>query len=152
MKGAVWATVAVLCLLGGGCRQNDRAEEAARRFVAAARAGDRAGLYRTLGPKSRARLASLAEIANRSGVRQIFAPEDLLSLGWTRPAWQPVGVRLVRREKTEAQAEVYAATGERHALKLVKEKDQWKVELPALASPVHPDLGTGAAPSEPASL
>ncbi len=39
-------------------------------------------------------------------------------------------MRLLRRDGTEAEVEVYSASGDRQAISTVREGSSWKVELP----------------------
>ena len=51
-------------------------------------------------------------------------------MGWAPPAWEPAGIRTVQREPERAEVEVFSAAGDRHALSLVREGKEWKIELP----------------------
>jgi hypothetical protein len=99
-------------------------------FVAAARTGDRAGVYQRLGPRTRARVAAHQDTTRRTGGRLAMKPEDFLSVGWAPPAWEPAGTRTLRRDDSTAQVEVYSAAGDRHAVDVVREGQEWKIELP----------------------
>jgi hypothetical protein len=127
-------TLAALALLGGlACSEGTQArnpEGAVKLFVAAARAGDRAVVYQRLGPRTRARVTALQETTRRTGGRLALKQEDFLSVGWAPPAWEPAGTRTLRRDDTTAQVEVYSAAGDRHTVDLVREGQEWKVELP----------------------
>jgi hypothetical protein len=105
-------------------------EGAARLLISAARSGDRAGVFQRLGPSTRARIEALQESTRRTGGRLVMKPEDFLSVGWAPPAWESAGMRTLRRDDTTAEVEVYSASGDRHTLSLVREGDEWKVELP----------------------
>ena len=37
----------------------------------------------------------------------MLRPEDLVTVGWLPPAWEPAGMRLLRRDGAEAEVEVY---------------------------------------------
>jgi hypothetical protein len=122
-----------LLLLGwAGCsgRAGRNPEGAVQLLVEAARTGDRAGVYQRLGPRTRARIDALAESSRRTGGRLLTGPEDFLSVGSAPPAWEVSGVRTLRRDDATAEVEVYSAAGDRHALQLVREGQEWKVELP----------------------
>lgn len=99
-------------------------------MIAAARAGDRPAVYRRLGPRTRARVQAVKATTKRTGGRLALAPEDFLSVGWAPPAWEPAGVRSLRRGEDAAEVEVYSAAGDRHTVQVVREGDEWKVELP----------------------
>jgi hypothetical protein len=129
--GRVWLLAA--CVAAAGCpegRQGRTPEGAVQLFVAAARTGDRAAVYQRLGPRTRARMAGLQDITRRTGGRLAMKPEDFLSVGWAPPAWEPAGIRTLRRDDGTAQVEVYSAAGDRHTVDLVREGQEWKVELP----------------------
>jgi hypothetical protein len=124
--------LALLLLAGAACSRGDgrNPEAAVESLIAAARAGDRTVVFQRLGPRTRARIEALQEGTRRTGGRLVTRPEDFLSVGWAPPAWELAGLRTLRRDDTTAEVEVYSATGDRHALSLVKEGSEWKVELP----------------------
>jgi hypothetical protein len=118
---------------GAGCSGRDDAsnpEAAVRALIAAARAGDRAAVYARFGPATRARVEALLSGAHRTGGTRTFRPEDLVTVGWLPPAWEPAGIRVLRHDDTEAEVEVYSAAGDRQTLRTVREGRSWKVELP----------------------
>jgi hypothetical protein len=121
------ALVASAC---SDARQARSPEGAVQLFVTAARAGDRAAAYQRLGPRTRARMAALQALTKRTGGRLALKPEDFLSVGWAPPAWEPAGIRTLHRDEATAQVEVYSPAGDRHTVDLVREGQQWKVELP----------------------
>lgn len=132
-------TAAVALLAGGlalaavGCGGRDDGsspEAAVRSLITSARAGDRAAVYNRFGPSTRARVDALLASARRTGGTRVLRPEDLVTVGWLPPAWEPAGTRLVRRDDNEAEVEVYSAAGDRQAIRTVKEGRSWKVELP----------------------
>jgi len=128
-----WAGVALLAgalLAGSGCRGRDDPEAAVEALIAAARAGDRAAVYARFGPRTRARIDGLLAAAQRTGGTRTLRPEDLVTVGWLQPAWEPAGTRLLRREGAEAEVEVFSGSGERQAIQTVQEGKTWKVELP----------------------
>jgi hypothetical protein len=129
MRGLVLSVVLLLAACSSRVRA-DNPEGAVNLFIAAARSGDRAGVYQRLGPETRARIESLLSSSRHQGGRLIAKPEDFFSVGWAPPAWEPAGTRTVQREKNRAQVEVYSAAGDRHALTLVREGKEWKIELP----------------------
>jgi hypothetical protein len=126
--------LAVLAVLAGtACSEGKQArspEGAVQVFVAAARAGERSVVFQRLGPRTRARVTALQEASRRSGGRLALKAEDFLSVGWAPPAWEPAGIRTLRRDDTTAQVEIYSAAGDRHTVDLVREGQEWKVELP----------------------
>jgi len=125
------AAALLLCVLAGaGCSGRDDPEAAVEALIAASRAGDRAAVYARFGPRTRARIDALLASAQRTGATRTLRPEDLVTVGWLPPAWEPAGTRLLRRDGAEAEVEVYSASGERQAIKTVQEGRSWKVELP----------------------
>jgi hypothetical protein len=128
-RGLLFA--AVLCACSDG-KQGRNPEEAVQLFVNAARAGDRAAVMQRLGPKTRARLATLRESSRRTGGRLALKEEEFLAVGWAPAAWEPAGMRLLRRDEATAQVEVYSAAGDRHSVDVVREGPEWKVELSGL--------------------
>jgi hypothetical protein len=114
----------------GGCDDGSSPEAAVESLIAAARAGDRAAVYARFGPRTRARVDDLLSSAQRTGGTRMLRPEDLVTVGWLSPAWEPAGTRLLRRDGTEAEVEVFSAAGDRQAIKTVQEGKAWKVELP----------------------
>jgi hypothetical protein len=125
------ALAAVLFLAAcSGRERADNPEGAVHLFIAAARSGDRAAVYRLLGPETRAHIQGLVVASRHQGGRPITRPEDFFSVGWAPPAWEPAGVRTVRRDRDHAEVEVYSAAGDRHSLHLVREGKEWKIELP----------------------
>jgi hypothetical protein len=120
----------VLLAPGAGCGGRDGPEGAVEALIAASRAGDRAAVYARFGPRTRARIDGLLSSAQRTGGTRTLRPEDLVSVGWVPPAWEPAGTRLLRRDGPEAEVEVFSASGERQAIKTVQEGKTWTVELP----------------------
>ena len=124
--------IAILAFLAA-CSSQERAsnpEGAVHLFIAAARSGDRASVYQRLGPETRARIEAMLSSSRHQGGRLIARPEDFFSVGWAPPAWEPAGIRTVQREPERAEVEVFSAAGDRHALSLVREGKEWKIELP----------------------
>lgn len=120
-------------LLAGACGGRDRAttpEGAVKLLIASARGGDRASVYQRLGPATRARIDGLQVAARKTSGRVAMKPEDFLSVGWAPPAWEPAGMRTLRRDDHSADVEVYSAAGDRHTVALVREGGEWKIELP----------------------
>jgi len=130
MRRACLALLA--CVLGAavGCGTRDDPEAAVESLIAAARAGDRAAVYAKFGPRTRARIDGLLSSAQRTGGTRMLRPEDLVTVGWLPPAWEPAGTRLLRHDGPEADVEVFSAAGDRQAIRTVQEGKTWKVELP----------------------
>ena len=125
---ALLLLLALTGCLGRGQATNP--EGAVQLLISAASAGDRAAVFQRLGPRTRARIEALQEGTKRTGGRLVTKPEDFLSVGWARASWEPAGMRTLRRDDTSAEVEVFSATGDRHAVSLVREGQEWKVELP----------------------
>jgi hypothetical protein len=131
MKAARAALLAgALLAAGAGCSGRDDPEAAVEALIAAARAGDRAAVYARFGPRTRARIDGLLASAQRTGGTRTLRPEDLVTVGWLQPAWEPAGTRLLRREGNEAEVEVKSAAGDQQTIRTVLEGKTWKVELP----------------------
>jgi hypothetical protein len=133
MRSAAVVLAAVLAFGAAGCGGHDDGsspEAAVRSLIAAARAGDRAGVYNRFGPRTRARIDDLLGTARKTGGTRLLRPEDLVTVGWLPPAWEPSGTRVLHRDDSEAEVEVYSAGGDRQAIRTVKEGKSWKVELP----------------------
>jgi len=130
MRALVSCTLALLVLVGCSGRGGKSPEGAVALLITAARTGDRAGVYQRLGPTTRARIARLQEATRRTGGRLVMKPEDFLSVGWAPPAWEIAGTRTLRRDDRTAEVELYSAAGDRHPLQLVREGEEWKVEIP----------------------
>jgi hypothetical protein len=94
------------------------------------RAGDRAAVYERFGPRTRAHINELLASAHKTGGTRMLRPQDLVTVGWVPPAWEPAGVRTLHRSGDEAEVEVYSAAGDRQSVRLVREAKTWKVELP----------------------
>src|SRR5262245_38591322 len=128
-----WLGAALLAgalLAGAGCHGRDDPESAVESLINAARAGDRAAVYARFGPRTRARIDGLLSSAQRTGGTRMLRPEDLVTVGWLPPAWEPAGTRLLRRDGAEAEVEVFSASNDRQAVRTVREGKTWKVELP----------------------
>lgn len=123
---AVVATAAVVAACGARGGPQDAVED----VIAAARRADRAAVYRRLGPATRARLAALLGSPGKAAGPAVTDPADLLSVGWAPPSWERAGMRTLHQAGDRAEVEVYSASGERHAVTLVREDGVWKVELP----------------------
>ena len=121
----------VITLIGAACSVRGGAsspEGAVRQFVQAARAGDREAVYRRLGPRTRAHIEELAR-RTASSAQVVLRPEELLSVGWAAPAWEVETVRTARREGDSADVEVASAAGDRQTVHVVKDLDDWKLEV-----------------------
>jgi hypothetical protein len=126
-------TLAGLAVAGLACNARDDGsspEAAVRSLIAAARAGDRTAVYDRFGPRTRARIEALLAATHPTGGARMLSPEDLVTVGWLPPAWEPSGTRVLQREENQAEVEVYAASGDRQAVQTVREGKVWKVELP----------------------
>jgi hypothetical protein len=129
MRSRLYALLLALTACSGR-GEGKSPEGAVQLLINAARSGDRAGVFQRLGPRTRGRIEALQESTRRTGGRLVMKPEDFLSVGWATPAWESAGTRTLRRDDVSAEVEVYSATGDRHALSLVREGAEWKIELP----------------------
>jgi hypothetical protein len=73
---------------------------------------------------------SSPESAHKTGGTRMLRPQDLVTVGWVPPAWEPAGLRTMSKSGDEAEVEVYSAAGDRQTVHLVREGKTWKVELP----------------------
>jgi len=129
LRGALLGATLLLASCGGR-DEGSSPEAAVRSLIAAARAGDRVAVYERFGPRTRARVQTLLTTAHRTGGTRMPRPEDLVTVGWVPPAWEPTGMRTLRRDESEAEVEVYSKAGDRQAIRTVLEGKTWKVELP----------------------
>jgi hypothetical protein len=129
MRRLLWIAAFVFAACTGRERA-DNPEGAVQLFIASARSGDRAAVYQRLGPETRARIETMLKSNHRQGGRFLAHPEDFFSVGWAPPAWEPAGTRTLSRDREHAEVEVYSSAGDRHALTLVREGKEWKIELP----------------------
>jgi hypothetical protein len=119
-------------LAGDGCSGGGEStpESAVTALIASARAGDRLGVYQHFGPRTRGRIDEMMAAARKTGGTRMLRPEDLVTVGWVPPQWEAAGTRIIRRDGTEAEVEVYSAAGDRQNIRVVREDRLWKVELP----------------------
>ena len=86
---------------------------------------------------ARARLTERARTAtDQTAGRRVFAPEEMRSVGATRPAWQPVSIRELERSGDSAVVELRGPSGERATVRTIREGEDWFVELPSTAASV----------------
>jgi hypothetical protein len=122
-----WPVVLLLCACSAGTRSP---EGAVRAFAESAADGDRAGVWRLLGPATRGRLEADAKRAAELAGRRSIKPEEMLAVGWFPPKMHIVDVRERSREGDHATVEVVGKDGEREQVQCVKDHGAWKVELP----------------------
>ena len=125
------ALVVMVALLACACSAGTRSPAGAVRALSEAAAdGDRAEVWRLLGPRTRARLeADARRVAELSGRRQV-SPEEMLAVGWYPPTIHAADVRELERNGDAATVEVVGRGGERERVSCVREGGAWKVELP----------------------
>jgi hypothetical protein len=123
-------TLAAALLVACGGERPRSPEGAVDRMVTAARTGDRAGVYQRLGPLTRARIDALVIASRKMSGRVALRPEDFLSVGWAPADWEPAGMRTLRSDQGSAEVEVYSEGGDRHIVNVVRDGDDWKIELP----------------------
>ncbi len=123
--------IALGVALVAGCGAGTGSPEGAVRALGeAALDGDRAAVWKLLGPATRARLTADAERAARLEGRRSLPPEEMLAVGWFPPRFHLEGAREISRDGARATVEVRGEKGERETVACVKEGGAWKVELP----------------------
>jgi hypothetical protein len=132
LVGAIVAVAAAAALAaavaGEGCRE-DPAEAVVVDFVRAARAGDKAALWRLLGPATRARLEEAAARAtDTAGGGRRYAPTDVLDLGAGDENEPLPEVLLRERAGDRAIVDVLRPDG-RDAVTVVRIDGAWRIEL-----------------------
>ncbi len=128
--GGVALIIAAIFVVRSCAAGHDAPEEAARRFIAAVRAGDKRAAWELLGPLTRARYQAAAEGAtNRVGGTRRFAPLDMFDV--SRPDWtySPESVIVRERDGARAVVDVLGPAGRRDTLRLVEVDSSWRVEL-----------------------
>lgn len=129
-RGAVAAGIVLIFFLRDCGHGDDSPEGAARQFVAASRAGDKAAAFALLGPSTRARLVAAAEGAtNRVGGTRRYAPIDMFDVQAPETTYAPESVILRERKGGRATVDVLGPEGRRDTLDLVLVGDVWRVEL-----------------------
>jgi hypothetical protein len=123
--------VALFFVLLAGCNAGTRSPAGAARALAeASQAGDRAAVWRLLGPKTRARLEADAARAGVLAGRRPVPPEQMLAVGWFTPRWQPEEFHVRSRSGDQAVVEVVGPHGESETVDCTRVGGEWKVELP----------------------
>jgi hypothetical protein len=118
-------------LLAVGCSAGTRsAAGAVRALTEAAQAGDRAEVWRLVGPATRARLEEDARRAAALAGGSPVAPERLLAVGWFAPSFRLEEARELSQDGDRAVVEARGAGGRREQVTCVRVDGQWKVELP----------------------
>ncbi len=128
----VAAAVALAWAVGGrGCGDSDATPEgAARAFVAAARAEDKAALWDLLGPATRARVTAAAAAATEKvGGARRFAPLDVLDLAAPEASYVPTDVVVREVRAGAAVVDVLGPENRRDTLNLVEVGGRWRVEI-----------------------
>jgi len=121
----------LLLALVGGCSAGSRSPEGAVRALAEAAAdGDRALVWRLLGPDTRAKLESDARHAAELSGRRAMKPEEMLAVGWFPSKLRVDDVRELDREGNHADVEVRASDGRTERVRCVRVSGAWRVELP----------------------
>jgi hypothetical protein len=120
----------MLALVCASACGRDEVVDSVRAFDRAAEVGDREGVYRALGPQTRARLEADARRAGELSGRRTVRPEELLAIGWSPRRFRSATVRVLGRAGDHAEVEVLGAHGEREVLTVVRVEDAWRIELP----------------------
>ena len=130
-------TFVLKCVLSGvlavlsGCSAGTRSPVGAvRALTEAAQAGDRAEVWRLVGPRTRARLTADAQRAGVLAGRRPAPGEQMLAVGWFAPRFTAEQVEELSRNGDRATVEVRGAHGEREQVECVRVDGEWKVELP----------------------
>jgi hypothetical protein len=133
LRSAIFVACALVLVAGGACSTRDDGsspESAVQLLLASVRAGDREAVFNRFGPRTRAHIEEMLGSAQKTGGTRMLRPQDLVTVGWVPPAWEPAGLRTLSRNGDEAEVEVYSAAGDRQTVRLVREGKTWKVELP----------------------
>jgi hypothetical protein len=133
--GAVVTVAAAVALAwavsGKGCGESDASPEgAARAFVAAARAEDKAALWELLGPATRARVSAAAAAAtDKVGGARRFAPLDVLDVAAPESTYVPSDIVVRETHGATAVVDVLGPEGRRDSLRMVAVGGKWRVEI-----------------------
>ncbi len=133
LRTAIFIACAAVVTAGAACSTRDDGsspESAVQLLLASVRAGDREAVFNRFGPRTRAHIEELLASAHKTGGTRMLRPQDLVTVGWVPPAWEPAGLRTLSRNGDDAEVEVYSAAGDRQTVHLVREGKTWKVELP----------------------
>jgi hypothetical protein len=133
LRTAIFVACAFAVTAGGACSTRDDGsspESAVQLLLASVRAGDREAVFNRFGPRTRAHIEELLASAHKTGGTRMLRPQDLVTVGWVPPAWEPAGLRTMSKNGDEGEVEVYSAAGDRQTVHLVREGKTWKVELP----------------------
>jgi hypothetical protein len=101
-----------------------------RALTEAAQSGDRAAVWKLVGPATRARLEADAKKSAALSGQRATAPEKLLAVGWFAPRFSPDEVNELSRDGDRATVEILGTHGEREQVTCVRVDGEWKVELP----------------------
>ena len=136
IASAVAAVALAVAVVGRSCGVPDRGPESAvRELIAAASAGDRAGVYELLSPATQKRLTELAHRATDlvgSSVR--YSPLDLISIGAATDATTPTDVTVVERTGDRAVVEIVSSGG-RGRITVVRVDGRWRIDMADYALP-----------------
>jgi hypothetical protein len=126
----VWLFVVLVGILPACSDGAGRPVAAVQALVEATRSGDVEEIWKLLGPQTRRRLEDGARRAGLQAGRRRITARDLLAVGWSPPRFIPAEVHEVERNGDVAWVEVTGPQGERERVQVIREKDDWKVELP----------------------
>ena len=126
------AALVWLALLGAACGEREREPlRVARQFAAAVVRRDAEALVPLLARSAVRRLEAAAERAsNQVGGRRNLAPAEMIQVVDVPPTFQVAKVRLVEEQEGWAHVRIEDAKGQAHDLRLVREDDDWKVQIP----------------------
>ena len=96
LRTAIFVACAFAAAAGGACSTRDDGsspESAVQLLLASVRAGDREAVFNRFGPRTRAHIEELLASSNKTGGTRMLRPQDLVTVGWVPPAWEPAGLR-----------------------------------------------------------
>jgi hypothetical protein len=123
-------------MAGRGCRDDTTGPTGVvRQMVTAARAGDRAAVYKLLSPDTQQRLqVSSQRATDLAGSADRYHPFDLISIGRIDEGTGPKDYKLVEKSESSALVEVVSHSGLRARIRVVNVDGKWRVDLPDYAS------------------
>ncbi len=129
---ALAAVIIATAVVGKGCNLDSNTPKGVvGEFVRAANMGDRQGVFRLIGPTTKARLAQAADCATEVvGGDRRFDPLDLIGLSSPNPAFVIKRLTVRDREKNSATIDVLYQGGEVASIYVVRSNGTWMVEIP----------------------
>ena len=126
---ALFAMALAAAVAGRGCQnESDGPSDVVRSFIEHAREGDKAALFRMLGPESRERLRSAAARANELvGGERRYQPQDMLQPMRSGPG--DLKIRTVKKQGDEALVSLTSSAGYFDEVRVVHIDDRWLIEI-----------------------